>query len=155
MKPRSNWISWSCCDGERDTDTSLRSIQPTRSEDLEEISRKDTNPITSHTIGWQDHHDHLLGLSRYSFRRFSTTWYYNLMVPITHYFFIGYIFLCGRNIARNLGLVCRFFTATHLFTSPTSHKLHRIESSCMVSRSCTQRLLSVLKSEEFSLWQEL
>ena len=39
--------------------TPLQSTQPTRSKDLEETRRKDTNPITRHTIGWQDHHDHL------------------------------------------------------------------------------------------------
>ena len=39
--------------------TPLQSTQPTRSKDLEETSRKDTKPTPSHTIGWQDHHDHL------------------------------------------------------------------------------------------------
>ena len=61
----------------RDMDTPLRSTQPTRSRDLTETRWKDTNSTTSHTIGWQDHHDHLLGLWRCSSRRFSITWYYN------------------------------------------------------------------------------
>ena len=38
--------------------------------------------------------------------------------------------------------------ATHSVRS-----LHRIESSWIFSRSCTRRLSSVLKSEEFSSWQ--
>ena len=62
--------------GGRDIETSLRFTQPT-SKDLEETRRKDTNPTTSHTIGWQDHRDHYLGLSTCSSRRLSTIWYYN------------------------------------------------------------------------------
>ena len=53
---------WWYCDGERDMDKSLPSTQLIGSKELEETRRKDNNPITSHTIGWQGHHDHLLGL---------------------------------------------------------------------------------------------
>ena len=40
-------------------DTPLRSTQSIGSRDLEETTRKDTKPSTSHMIGWQDHYDHL------------------------------------------------------------------------------------------------
>ena len=63
---------WWYCDTGRDMNTSLRSIQPKRSKDLEETRQKDTNPrprVTLSKLSWP--------LSRLSSRRFSTTWYYN------------------------------------------------------------------------------
>ena len=47
---------------ENETGTPLQSTQPTRNKDLKETGRQDTKPTMSHTIGWQDHHHHLLGL---------------------------------------------------------------------------------------------
>ena len=66
-----------------------------------------------------------------------------------HHFFTSYVLLFGRNIAGNLCIVCCFFMTTHLVTSPTSHRFHQIEPLCIFSRSCTQRLSSVLRSEIF------
>ena len=141
LQPRSNRIFWWYCHGGRDIDTPLRCTQPTRNNDVEEIKRKDTNPTTSHMINWQF---------------FSSIFYHVVlqsMVHLTHYSFIGCVLLFERNVARNLSVMC-CFTTIHLFTSPTSHRLHQTESSCIFSRSCTQWLSSVLKSEEFSSWQE-
>ena len=123
--------------------TSLRSAQSTRSKDLEEFRQKDT---TSHMIDWQDHHDHLLP--------FFSSIFYQSVVHITHDFFTGYILRSRRNVTKNLGMVCCLFATKHLFTGPTSQTLYRIESLCIFSRSCAQRLLYVLKSEEFFWWKE-
>ena len=56
------------------------------------------------------------------------------IVHITHHSFTGYVFLFGTNVAGNLGVVCCFFTTTHLFISSISHGLYRIESFCIFSR---------------------
>ena len=88
-----------------------------------------------------DHHKSHDRLSRSSWPSseivkvfFSSIFYHMVlhsMVYNTHLRFADYVLLFGRNVARNLGVVCCFFATTYLFTSSTSYKLHRIESSCI------------------------
>ena len=78
-------------------------------------------------------------------------------IHITHNFFADYVLLFGRN----LGVVCCFFTTTHVSTCPTSHRLlfssqtSQNRTILHILQVLTHRLSSVLKCEEFSSWQEL
>ena len=99
--------------------TPLRSTQPTRSKELEETRRKDTDPTTNHTIGWELQH----GIVKVFFSSIFYRMVLQSMLHITHHSFIGYILLFWRNVAGNLGVVCCFFTSTHLFTSSISRRL--------------------------------
>ena len=128
-------------------DTSLRSTQPTKSKYLE-----DTNLTTSAvgkvtmTIFWDCEDVRLV-----DFLPHGTTIngpYYALLLHQLRS-------SIREKYPRKLMCDVLLFRTTHLFTSLTSHRLHRTESSCIFSRSCIQRLSSVLKCEEFSLWQEL
>ena len=83
-------------------DISLRSTHPTRSKDLEETRRKDINPITNHSTGCRDHHDHLLRIMQVFF---SSIFYHVVlqsMVYIGHHSFIGYLLPFGRYVTGKL-----------------------------------------------------
>ena len=141
-------------------DTPLRFTQPTRSKDLEETRQKHAKSTTSHMIGCQDHHDHLLVLRRCSSPRFPTTWYYNqwsiLRIapsPVTFFYLGGRLWeTCVWCVAFSQQRICS--QVEHHTNCYSVHRFRRIHSSCIFSRCCTQRLTSVLTCEEFPLLEE-
>ena len=108
----------------------------------------------------QDHHDHLLGLWRCSSQSiFYHMWYYNQWSILRITPSPAYVLLFERNVTGNLGVWCAASSrqrtcsqVQHHTGCYSVHKLHRIESSRIFSRYCTQQLSSVLKCEEFSSW---
>ena len=83
-------------------DTPLRFAQPTRSKELKESRRKDTNVTMSHTINWQNHHDDLLGIIKVFFSSIFYHMVLKSMVHTTRCSFTGYPLLFRRNVAGKL-----------------------------------------------------